>query len=238
MTLIELYNLKLNEYKEFGVRERPWKLLAMLLLSEKENYEPLRNSQGEFYKKYKKQIDAKIKKVEDDFNFSSEDIIKFIERTVVCDNYEEQKIWFVFSDGFSALNWGILYHGEKTSEQIYSHYFDCDDLIKYYDLEQKAIANNVSITPLDDLINKLIENPKIFYEEICYNLSVEERLFILRELENKSCLNCTNGCCRVEYKDKIGTNEFGEPQGSQCSGWFNAELIGQSRVLRRNNLKK
>ena len=38
MTLLELYKLKLYEYKKTGLRERPWKLLAMLLLSEKDKY--------------------------------------------------------------------------------------------------------------------------------------------------------------------------------------------------------
>ena len=50
----ELYNLKLYEYRETGLKERPWKLLAMLLLSEKNKYEELRGTQGEFYNKYKK----------------------------------------------------------------------------------------------------------------------------------------------------------------------------------------
>lgn len=86
MTLIELYNLKLNEYKETGVRERPWKLLAMLLLSEINKYEPARNSRGEFYKKYKDEIDKKIAKVERDFNFTYEDIVEYIERIVANPN--------------------------------------------------------------------------------------------------------------------------------------------------------
>lgn len=160
MTLIELYNLKLNEYKETGLRERPWKLLAMLLLSEKDKYEPLINSQEKFYKKYKKEIDKKISKVERDFNFTHEDIVEYIEK------------------------------------------------------------------PMD------------FFERICYELTVEERLFILEILENKSCMNCANGSCRVEYSEKIGVDEFGNPQGSKCIGWFNAELIGRSKVLRKTDINK
>lgn len=238
MTLIELYNLKLNEYQETGLRERPWKLLAMLLLSEKDKYEPLRNSQGEFYKKYKKEIDKKIAKVEKDFNFTHEDIVEHIEKTVICDNYEEQRIWFVFEDGFGVLNWGLMYREEKTAEEIYSEYYDDDDLKKYYDVEQRAVANNITITNLENLISRIIEDPREFFGKICYELTVEERLFILKVLEHKSCANCTNGSCRVESSEKIGVDEFGEPQGSQCVGWFNAELIGRSKVLRKTDIKK
>lgn len=164
MTLIELYNLKLNEYKETGVRERPWKLLAMLLLSEINKYEPARNSRGEFYKKYKDEIDKKIAKVERDFNFTYEDIVEYIER--------------------------------------------------------------------------IVANPNDFYKIICDELTAEERVFILKQLENKCCMNCTNGSCRVEYDEKVGVDEFGKPQGSECVGWFNAELIGRSKVLRKTDINK
>lgn len=92
MTLMELYNLKLNEYKETGLRERPWKLLAMLLLSKKDEYKVIKGSLGDFYKKYKEKIDKEIERVEIDFNFSKEDLVKFIEETAVCDDYDHQKI--------------------------------------------------------------------------------------------------------------------------------------------------
>ena len=106
MTLIELYNFKLNEYKETGLRERPWKLLAMLLLSEKDKFEPLKSSQGEFYKKYKEEIDKKIAKVERDFNFTHKDIVEYIEETVICDNPTSvdkniKKVYFLLKIGFS-----------------------------------------------------------------------------------------------------------------------------------------
>ena len=62
MTLKELYQLKIYEYKNYGYKERPHKLLAMLLLDNLDKFEPLNKSQGEFYKKYKKIIDEAIKK--------------------------------------------------------------------------------------------------------------------------------------------------------------------------------
>ena len=58
------------------------------------------------------------------------------------------------------------------------------------------------------------------------------------DLKNKSCMNCTNGSCKVEYNEKVGVDEYGKPQGSDCSGWFNAELIGRSKVLRKTDINK
>lgn len=238
MTLLELYKLKLDEYKNTGLRERPWKLLAMLLLSEKDKFNPLENSQGEFYKKYKTQIDIQIDKVERDFNFTFEDIVEYIEKTVVCDNFEEQRIWFVFADGFEALNWGLRYKEDKTAEEIYAEYYDNDDLKKYYDIIEKTSANDINITELDKLLNRILANTNDFYKMICDKLTVEERVFILKQLENKCCINCTNGSCRVEYDEKVGIDEFGKPQGSECIGWFNAELIGRSKMLRKTDINQ
>lgn len=238
MTLLELYNLKLYEYKETNIREKPWKLLAMLLLSEKDKYKSQKNSQKEFYEKYKKEINKQINKVEKDFNFKHEDIIKYIEKKEKCDNYEEQKIWIVFEDGFKALNWGLSYKKEKTAEEIFKEYYNSDDLKKNYDIEQIAIANDINVTKLDDLLNKILDNPNEFFKKICDELTVEERNFILKKLENKSCMNCTNKSCRVEYSEKIGFDEFGKPQGNECFGWFNAELIGRSKILKRKDINQ
>lgn len=123
MLLKDLYNLKLMEYELQGLRERPDKLLAMLLLSERDKYEPLSVPEGIFYKKYQEEIDKKIVQVENDFKFTQEDIIKYVEETVVCDNYEHDRIWFVFCEGFGAMHWGLMYRKEKTPEEIYSEYF-------------------------------------------------------------------------------------------------------------------
>ena len=238
MTLLELYNLKLNEYKKTGLREKPWKLLAMLLLSEKDKFEPLRETRGDFYKKYKEQIDEKIKKVERDFNFVYQDIVDYIERTHVCDDYEKQRIWYVFEDGFGVLNWALLYRKEKTGEEIYAEYYKSDDLIRSYNIEERLAANKINSTPLGNLLDKILENPNEFFEKIEEELTVEERLFILSELKNKSCMSCTNGCCDVPSYEKVGVDEFGKPEGSECIGWFNSRLIGRSKVLRKTDINE
>ena len=208
----------------------------MLLLTRKDEFTPLNTSEGEFYKRYKKEIDKEISRVERDFNFDNEDLVEYIEKMVVCDNFEEQKIWFVFEDGFGVLEWGLMYMQDKTAEEIYSEYYDNDDLKKNYDIEEMGEASNIPITKLDNILNRIIENSKEFYENICWELTPDERVFILKCLENKSCMNCTNGSCRVEYDEKVGVNEYGKPQGSDCTGWFNAELIGRSKVLGKTNI--
>lgn len=60
MTLNELYNVKLIEYKKYGVKDEPDKLLSLLLLPKKNEFEPLMVSEGEFYERYKNEIDSMI----------------------------------------------------------------------------------------------------------------------------------------------------------------------------------
>mgnify|MGYP004646209537 CR=1 FL=1 len=126
MKLIELYNLKIDEYKKTGLRENPCKLLAMLLLSHKNIFVEC-GTLGEFYKQNKKYIDMYIKKVEKDFNFLQEDIediIEFTQQNVTCEEYQEQKIWNLYARGFEVLNWALTYRLDKTPESIYSEWFD------------------------------------------------------------------------------------------------------------------
>lgn len=234
MTLLELYNLKLNEFKETGLKERPWKLLAMLLLSEKDKYEPIINSNIELYK----EVNKKIAKIEKDFNLTNEDYDKFVGYIEDIDDIREQNILDIFNAGIYALKYGISHMKKNTAEEIYSEYFDTDILKKNYDIEQKAKANNINITTLNNLINKIIDNQSEFYKKVCEEITEEERLFILKELENKSCMNCANQSCRVEYSEKVGTDELDNPKGSKCFGWFNSELIGRCKVLGKTDIKQ
>lgn len=130
MTLKELYNYKLALYKQEGIREELDRLLALLLLSEKDNYEPLKVAEGVFYEKYKNEIDEKIKKVETDFELTKEDIIKYIEAEgMIVSNYEDNKIWYVFAEGFGSMHWGNMYRKDSTAEEIYSEYFHSNELL-------------------------------------------------------------------------------------------------------------
>lgn len=232
MTLKELYQLKIYEYKNYGYKERPHKLLAMLLLDKLDKFEPLNKSQGEFYKKYKKIIDEAIKKVETDFNFTKKEMIEIIEETVICDNYKEDKVWYVFSDGFSVINWCLRCRKDKTPEEIYSEYYESDDLKKPYDLKEKVIANNINSNSLKAILDLIIDKPVEFYTKISDNLTLEEKIFILDILENKSCINCTNENCRFD-RSNMSNN-----QTTNCLGWYNPELVGRAKVLNLTNINK
>lgn len=153
MILEQLYNYKLMEYKLTGKRTRPDKLLAMLLLPQRDNYEPLKVEEGKFYNTYKEEIDKNINKVINDFEISRNDIINYIEsKGVLCNDYEHDKIWFVFSKGFGTMHWGIMYRQNNSSEEIYSEMFGDNDLIlinSYRDKYQK-------------MYEMYLNNPKLF----------------------------------------------------------------------------
>lgn len=80
---------------------------------------------------------------------------------------------------------------------------------------------------LEETIKKLVRSPSDFYIELAYSLSFEEKEALIQSLEIRDCGNCTNGGCTVESYEKVGLDEFGNPQGSSCLGWYNAELIGK-----------
>lgn len=238
MKLLELYNLKLNEYKKTGFKDKPSKLLALLLLATKDEYVPLKDSIGIFYKIHKSKIDSKLFQVEKDFNFSKEEIMEYIEKVEACDDYENQKIWIAFEDGISALQWGLLYRQDKTGEEIYSEYFESNELKKEYDLEQLAISNKISVSDINKLIDKILQNPKEFYEKICELLTFEERNFIIKMLKDKSCQNCQNVSCKVKNSDKISLDENNQPLSFNCLDWYNAEQIGRSKLSRKRYIYK
>jgi len=116
-----------------------------------------------------------------------------------------------------------------------------ENLEKYKQLEKeiqnRTITMQVSPTynsSLEELIEKMIENPQEFYIKIAKSLSKEEREYLKKLINNKSCMNCTNKNCRVEYSERIGLDDQGKPQGNSCLGWNNPELIGRKRILTKN----
>ena len=121
--LTEIYNNYLEEFRKSGYHPHPANLLAMLLLPEKEKFEPLKVSEGVFYKKYKREIDSKISKVITDFNICKQEILSYIELAGIAtneDSYEADKIWFVFAAGFGVMHGEMMYRPNQTDYQMYS----------------------------------------------------------------------------------------------------------------------
>lgn len=121
--LLEIYQNYLEEFKKTGCHPHPANLLAMLLLPEKNNFEPLKVCEGVFYKTYMNEINVKIKKIIEDFNISHDEIKSFIEmEDIITDDesFESDKIWFVFADGFGIMHGEMMYRPNQTDYQMYS----------------------------------------------------------------------------------------------------------------------
>lgn len=101
----------------------------MLLLSEKDIFNYVVVPEIKFYEYYKEEIDKKIAQIESDFNYTREDIKKIIEEFVVYDDYESDKILFVYSRAFELIYWNFSYSEEKTSEEVYVEYFGKFELL-------------------------------------------------------------------------------------------------------------
>lgn len=140
--LTKMYNNYLEKYKETGYHPHPANLLALLLLPEKDNYEPLKVCEGVFYKSYKEKIDEKISKVIEDFNITQEEIIAFIEAKGILtddDTYEKDKIWFVFAPGFGIMHGEMMYRPAETDYQIYEL---MDNKKKLYKMTEEGLEEH------------------------------------------------------------------------------------------------
>lgn len=84
---------------------------------------------------------------------------------------------------------------------------------------------------LETLEKMSVENKRKLYIEEALKLTPSERDEIKKQILNKNCLNCTNSSCTVCYSEKIGLDEFSKPQGSNCLGWENPELVGKMKLM-------
>jgi len=131
MNVKELYDYKLKKYKENGIRENLDRLLLLLMLNEKDKYEPFTCCSGEFYERYKEEINKNIAKIESDFDVTRELLEELIEeKGILIDDFECDKIWFVYPEGFGGLQWGIIYQKDKTPEELYVLNFEEDEDIR------------------------------------------------------------------------------------------------------------
>jgi len=96
-----------------------------------------------------------------------------------------------------------------------------EDVINHYtNIKRKNEIPNFS---LEEIIDKVIENPREFYTKISDELSIEEREYLKSIIQNKTCGNCSNMSCRIETYEKLSSNA--------CIAWENRELIGKQKIL-------
>lgn len=88
-------------------------------------------------------------------------------------------------------------------------------------------------TNIEELIEKVTKNSSEFYTKLASALSVEEQQFLQNLVENRNCSNCLNDHCKLESFEKIGLDELKNPQGSDCLGWSNPELVGRQLILKK-----
>lgn len=59
-----------------------------------------------------------------DFDLTNEDVIEYAVAEAITGNdeidYEKTAVWMVFANGFSALQWGIMYHPDWSPEKIHN----------------------------------------------------------------------------------------------------------------------
>jgi len=89
-------------------------------------------------------------------------------------------------------------------------------------IENIRNSKTVVLSDLEKIIDKVLDEPKLFFEKISHELSKEEYYFISTKLkETKTCNNCTNINCSNSQK----------LENDICDNWNNDELIGKAKVL-------
>lgn len=76
MTLPELYEKYIRDFKETGVKPKPGLLLALLLLKDKDKFKGKNYELVSFYNQNRKEIDLRIEQIMSDFSITIEDLRK------------------------------------------------------------------------------------------------------------------------------------------------------------------
>lgn len=145
----------------------------------------------------------------------------------VCISNEIDRDSFEILDGIIIINLkkGInlndiknKYIGCIPSVEVMNIIWD-DSLIYSYLCDIRCDNKKLSFEPskLDEIVDRILDDPKMFYENIARELSEEEYEYLKRKVEIKSCKNCTSFCSN-DKKRYI------------CESWSNDELIGRAKV--------
>lgn len=141
------------------------------------------------------------------------------------------------SDYFKVTNDIIILNDGRTIadiEERFQAYISIDHLMilwndkfileKLGEIKTENSKKYFDSTPLDKIIDKIIENPKLFYENISNELTNEEFIYIHNSIEGKTCSNCSNINCKISDSLKPIDN---------CLAWSNKELVGKIKLLRK-----
>ncbi len=118
-------------------------------------------------------------------------------------------------------------------------YNNLDELLKISILianEQYELRQNT--TSLDKLIEKVLPDSSQFYEAIAKALTPVERDYIIKYLQNKTCLNCKNKTCEADIASRYTIDENNNQAGYNCLAWENNELVGKAKVFRMKDIEK
>jgi|GEM_PF-443109 len=102
--------------------------------------------------------------------------------------------------------------------------------------EQYILKQNT--TSINTLIEKVLDNPKTFYEAIATSLTSIERDYIIKCLRNKTCLNCNNIKCEADIASRYTIDENNNQAGYNCLAWENNELVGKAKIFKIKDIEK
>ena len=126
ISLQEKYKFYKKIFEKTGKHPELDELLTLLLLPEKDKFEPVSIMIKEFYKHHKEQINQKIEQVMTDFNVTDAEILASTEIYAYKPNgevdLEETKLWYVFADGIGTVQWATIHRPDWTPERIYNSF--------------------------------------------------------------------------------------------------------------------
>lgn len=154
---------------------------------------------------------------------------KKVDAIIMDDNIDEE--YFIVQDNIIFLNKenNINIDDIKSRYQgflpieILNIIWNIDYLYKFiYSNDKNLLKQEFEPMNLDIIIEKVVNNPTLFYEKVARSLSKEEYQYLASKLFDKQiCSNCTNLCCGKDHdKDNL-----------YCSKWSNDEEIGKAKVL-------
>lgn len=133
--------------------------------------------------------------------------------------------FFEYVDGIFVKNKDVTMYDLINRYQGHCYSNECfiilwnDDLIFQIIENIKLGDESVNSKSLEEILNKIINNPELFYCKIAKELSLEEYNYIKSKIRNKNCVNCINECLDDELKG--------------CFRWNNPTLVGKCKILKK-----